>query len=78
MKSLLRSNVKVHNVTIETSLDAPLTDGIVPDSYSNLCIKDNTIIVSHEVISLKNRWDRTNDVPTCGSTGGESDADTYD
>ncbi|ONM03044.1 hypothetical protein ZEAMMB73_Zm00001d031519 [Zea mays] len=31
MKSLLRSNVKVHNVTIETSLDAPLTDGIVPD-----------------------------------------------
>jgi polygalacturonase len=24
------SNVKVHNVTIKTSLDAPLTDGIVP------------------------------------------------
>jgi hypothetical protein len=24
------SNVKVHNVMIETSLDAPLTDSIVP------------------------------------------------
>ena len=24
------SNVKVHNVTIKTSLDAPLTDSIVP------------------------------------------------
>ena len=27
---LLSSNVKVHNVTIKTSLDAPFTDGIVP------------------------------------------------
>jgi len=27
------SNVKVHNVTIETSLDAPLTDGIVPGMF---------------------------------------------
>jgi polygalacturonase len=28
------SNVKVHNVTIETSLDAPRTDGIVPGMTS--------------------------------------------
>ena len=27
---LLSSNIKVHNVTIKTSLDAPFTDGIVP------------------------------------------------
>ncbi|CAD6252663.1 unnamed protein product [Miscanthus lutarioriparius] len=52
------SNVKVHNVTIETSLDAPLTDGIVPDSCSNLCIEDSTISVSHEAISLKSGWDK--------------------
>ncbi|NP_001130359.1 Probable polygalacturonase precursor [Zea mays] len=52
------SNVKVHNVTIKTSLDAPLTDGIVPDSCSNLCIEDSTISVSHEAISLKSGWDR--------------------
>lgn len=30
------SNVKVHNVTIETSLDAPLTDGIVPGMFFSL------------------------------------------
>ncbi|KAL6907844.1 hypothetical protein ACP4OV_002014 [Aristida adscensionis] len=52
------SNVKVHNVTIETSLEAPLTDGIVPDSCSNVCIEDSSISVSHEAISLKSGWDK--------------------
>ncbi|KAJ1276654.1 hypothetical protein BS78_05G231000 [Paspalum vaginatum] len=52
------SNVKVHNVTIETSLDAPLTVGIVPDSCSNVFIEDCTISVSHEAISLKSGWDK--------------------
>lgn len=52
------SNVKIHNVTIETSVDAPLTDGIVPDSCSKVFIEDCTISVSHEAISLKSGWDK--------------------
>ncbi|TVU23707.1 hypothetical protein EJB05_26086 [Eragrostis curvula] len=52
------SNVKVHNVTIHTAPDAPLTDGIVPDSCSNVCIEDSTISVSHEAIALKSGWDK--------------------
>ncbi|GJN25780.1 hypothetical protein PR202_gb13652 [Eleusine coracana subsp. coracana] len=52
------SNVKLHNVTVHTSPDALLTDGIVPDSCSNVCIEDSTISVSHEAISLKSGWDK--------------------
>ncbi|KAL6654300.1 hypothetical protein ACP70R_007765 [Stipagrostis hirtigluma subsp. patula] len=52
------SNIKIYNVTIETSLDSPLTDGIVPDSCSNVCIANSSISVSHEAISLKSGWDK--------------------
>ncbi|CAN6334358.1 unnamed protein product [Urochloa humidicola] len=51
------SNVVVHNTTIQTSLDAPLNHGIVPDSCSNMCIEDSSISVSHDAISLKSGWD---------------------
>lgn len=51
------SNVVVHSVTIQTSLDAPLNHGIVPDSCSNMCIEDSSISVSHDAISLKSGWD---------------------
>ncbi|AQK40152.1 Polygalacturonase [Zea mays] len=52
------SNVVVHSVTIQTSLDAPLNHGIVPDSCSNMCIEDSSISVSHDAISLKSGWDK--------------------
>ena len=51
------SNVTIRNVTIETELDAPLTNGIVPDSCSNMCIEDSRISVGHDAISLKSGWD---------------------
>ncbi|OEL30526.1 putative polygalacturonase, partial [Dichanthelium oligosanthes] len=51
------SNVVVNNITIQTSLDAPLNHGIVPDSCSNMCIEDSSISVSHDAISLKSGWD---------------------
>ncbi|CAD6267565.1 unnamed protein product [Miscanthus lutarioriparius] len=52
------SNVVVHSITIQTSLDAPLNHGIVPDSCSNMCIEDSSIRVSHDAISLKSGWDK--------------------
>ncbi|KAI4965345.1 hypothetical protein ZWY2020_054742 [Hordeum vulgare] len=52
------SNVTIHNITIETALDAPLTNGIVPDSCSNMCIENSRISVGHDAISLKSGWDK--------------------
>nr|CAB3466136.1 unnamed protein product [Digitaria exilis] len=52
------TNVVVHNTTIQTSLDAPLNHGIVPDSCSHMHIEDSSISVSHDAISLKSGWDK--------------------
>ncbi|XP_020101848.1 probable polygalacturonase isoform X1 [Ananas comosus] len=51
------SNVIVQNITIQTSPDSPFTDGIVPDSSSNMCIEDCSISVGHDAIALKSGWD---------------------
>ncbi|KAJ3681359.1 hypothetical protein LUZ60_015848 [Juncus effusus] len=51
------SDVQVQNITIKTSLDSPFTNGIVPDSSTNVCIENCAISVSNDPISLKSGWD---------------------
>ncbi|XP_058076636.1 probable polygalacturonase isoform X2 [Magnolia sinica] len=51
------SNVQVQNVTIHAPSDSPYTNGVVPDSSSDVCIKDSYISVGHDAISLKSGWD---------------------
>ncbi|ONK78704.1 uncharacterized protein A4U43_C02F21570 [Asparagus officinalis] len=51
------NNVEVLNITIHAPSDSPFTDGIVPDSCSQLCIEDCTISAGHDAISLKSGWD---------------------
>ncbi|XP_078167792.1 putative polygalacturonase isoform X2 [Carex rostrata] len=51
------SDVLIQNVTINASPDSPLTNGIVPDSSSNVCIENCAIAVGYDPISLKSGWD---------------------
>ncbi|KAJ4786648.1 Pectin lyase-like superfamily protein [Rhynchospora pubera] len=50
-------DVQIKNVTINASPDSPLTNGIVPDSSSNVCIENCAIAVGNDPISLKSGWD---------------------
>ncbi|WOL12164.1 putative polygalacturonase [Canna indica] len=51
------SNVEIRNITIHASSDSPYTNGIVPDSSSNVCIEDCSVSVGHDAIALKSGWD---------------------
>ncbi|KAL6610690.1 hypothetical protein ACP70R_040659 [Stipagrostis hirtigluma subsp. patula] len=51
------SNVVVANVTILAPHDSPNTDGIDPDSSSNVCIEDCYISTGDDLISVKSGWD---------------------
>ncbi|KAK1279261.1 putative polygalacturonase [Acorus gramineus] len=51
------SNVRIQNITIRAPPDSPSTNGIVPDSCSEVCIEDCTISVGYDAISLKSGWD---------------------
>ncbi|KAL5983654.1 hypothetical protein ACLOJK_017744 [Asimina triloba] len=50
-------NVHLQNITIHAPSDSPSTDGIVPDSSSNVCIEDCSISVGNDCIVLKSGWD---------------------
>lgn len=53
----MNSQVLVQNVTILAPLDSPNTDGIDPDSSTNVCIEDCYISTGDDLIVIKSGWD---------------------
>ncbi|KAK7276710.1 hypothetical protein RIF29_17855 [Crotalaria pallida] len=51
------SNVVVRFVTILAPHDSPNTDGVDPDSSSNVCIEDSYISTGDDLVSVKSGWD---------------------
>ncbi|KAI0504471.1 hypothetical protein KFK09_015423 [Dendrobium nobile] len=49
--------VFIQNITILAPLDSPNTDGIDPDSSTNVCIKDCYISTGDDLIVIKSGWD---------------------
>ncbi|KAK8967917.1 putative polygalacturonase [Platanthera guangdongensis] len=51
------NQVFIQNITILAPLDSPNTDGIDPDSSTNVCIKDCYISTGDGLIVIKSGWD---------------------
>ncbi|GMI95542.1 hypothetical protein like AT4G23820 [Hibiscus trionum] len=51
------SNVVIRNITILAPPDSPNTDGIDPDSSSNVCIEDSFISTGDDLVAVKSGWD---------------------
>ncbi|KAE8710809.1 Regulatory components of ABA receptor 3 [Hibiscus syriacus] len=50
-------NVVIRNITILAPPDSPNTDGIDPDSSSNVCIEDSFISTGDDLVAVKSGWD---------------------
>ncbi|KAI4306380.1 hypothetical protein L6164_029662 [Bauhinia variegata] len=51
------SNIVIRHVTIWAPRDSPNTDGIDPDSSSNVCIEDSHISTGDDLVAVKSGWD---------------------
>uniref|UniRef100_A0A2C9W9Y1 Rhamnogalacturonase A/B/Epimerase-like pectate lyase domain-containing protein n=1 Tax=Manihot esculenta TaxID=3983 RepID=A0A2C9W9Y1_MANES len=51
------SNVVIQFVTILAPPDSPNTDGIDPDSSTNVCIEDSFISTGDDLVAVKSGWD---------------------
>lgn len=47
----------VHHTTILAPRDSPNTDGVDPDSSSDICIEDTYIATGDDLIAVKSGWD---------------------
>lgn len=52
------SNVLIKDMTILAPLNAPNTDGIDPDSSTNVCIEDCYIESGDDLVAVKSGWDQ--------------------
>ncbi|WOL04078.1 putative polygalacturonase [Canna indica] len=52
------SNVVLKNLTVKAPLHSPNTDGIDPDSSSNVCIEDCYIESGDDLVAVKSGWDQ--------------------
>ncbi|XP_074588420.1 putative polygalacturonase [Curcuma longa] len=50
-------NVVIKHVTVLAPRDSPNTDGIDPDSSSNICIEDAFISTGDDLVAVKSGWD---------------------
>ncbi|XP_047326855.1 probable polygalacturonase [Impatiens glandulifera] len=52
------TNVIIEQLTIRAPIDSPNTDGINPDSCTNVRIVDNYIVSGDDCVSVKSGWDQ--------------------